>query len=62
MRARIRLTVKKLLRKHKYPPDEQACATETVLEQAELLGGELASEVHRPGLPPRARSSTPPQW
>jgi type I restriction enzyme R subunit len=39
-RARMRLTVKKLLRKYKYPPDKQARATETVLEQAELLGGE----------------------
>jgi type I restriction enzyme R subunit len=38
-KARMRLTVKKLLRKYKYPPDKQARATETVLEQAELLGG-----------------------
>jgi type I restriction enzyme R subunit len=39
-RARMRLTVKKLLRKYKYPPDKQERATQTVLEQAELLGGE----------------------
>ena len=39
-RARMRLTVRKLLRKHKYPPDKQERATQTVLEQAELLGGE----------------------
>ena len=41
-RARMRLTVKKLLRKYKYPPDKQEKATQTVLEQAELLGEEWA--------------------
>ena len=43
-RARMRLAVKKLLRKYHYPPDKQEKATETVLEQAELLGAEWASE------------------
>jgi type I restriction enzyme R subunit len=41
-RARMRLAVKKLLRKYRYPPDKQEKATQTVLEQAELLGGEWA--------------------
>jgi type I restriction enzyme R subunit len=36
-RASIRLTIKKLLRKHGYPPDATENATEQVLEQAELL-------------------------
>ena len=43
-RARMRLAVKKLLRKYHYPPDKQEKATETVLEQAELLGEEWANE------------------
>ena len=41
-RARMRLAVKRLLRKYKYPPDKQEKATQTVLEQAELLGEEWA--------------------
>jgi type I restriction enzyme R subunit len=37
VRAEIRLKIKKLLRKHGYPPDATERATEQVLEQAELL-------------------------
>ena len=37
VRAEIRLKVKKILRKHGYPPDKQKKATKTVLEQAELI-------------------------
>jgi type I restriction enzyme R subunit len=37
VRAGIRLKIKKLLRKHGYPPDATERATEQVLEQAELL-------------------------
>jgi type I restriction enzyme R subunit len=36
-RAKIRTMVKKILRKHGYPPDKQKKATDTVLQQAELL-------------------------
>jgi len=36
-RAKLRTTVRRLLRKYGYPPDKQAKATLTVLEQAELL-------------------------
>ena len=36
-RAKIRVMVKRTLRKHRYPSDKQAKATETVLEQAEVL-------------------------
>jgi type I restriction enzyme R subunit len=37
VRAQLRVLVKRILRKHGYPPDKQAKATETVLEQAEVL-------------------------
>jgi type I restriction enzyme, R subunit len=37
-RAKLRTTVRRLLRKYGYPPDKQEKATQTVLEQAELLG------------------------
>ncbi len=36
-RAKIRVLVKRILRKYGYPPDLQEKATDTVLEQAELL-------------------------
>ena len=37
VRAKIRVAVKRILRKHGYPPDKQEKATQTVLQQAELL-------------------------
>ena len=37
VRARLRVLVKRVLRKHGYPPDKQEKATRTVLEQAEVL-------------------------
>ena len=37
VQARLRVLVKKLLNKYKYPPDKQEQATKTVLEQAEIL-------------------------
>lgn len=37
VRAKLRSMVKRILRKHGYPPDKQEKATQTVLEQAELL-------------------------
>ena len=36
-RANLRRLVKRILRKHSYPPDKQEKATRTVLEQAEAL-------------------------
>ena len=36
-KAKLRIMVKRVLRKYGYPPDKQKKATETVLEQAELL-------------------------
>ena len=37
VRAQLRVLVRRILRKHGYPPDKQAKATLTVLEQAEVL-------------------------
>jgi type I restriction enzyme R subunit len=36
-RAHLRVLVKRLLRKYGYPPDKEKRATETVLQQAELI-------------------------
>ncbi|HOI73548.1 MAG TPA: type I restriction endonuclease subunit R [Syntrophales bacterium] len=43
VRAQMRVLVRRILRKYGYPPDKQEKATQTVLEQAELLSGEWAS-------------------
>ncbi len=37
VRAQLRVLVKRVLRKHGYPPDKQETNTQTVLEQTELL-------------------------
>jgi len=37
VRAQLRIVVKRVLRKYGYPPDKQEEATQTVLQQAELL-------------------------
>jgi len=42
VRAKIRVMVKRILRRHGYPPDKQEKATQTVLEQAEVLCREWA--------------------
>jgi len=42
-RAKLRTLVKRILRKYGYPPDKQEKATQTVLEQAELLCHEWAA-------------------
>ena len=39
VRANLRRLVRRILRKHGYPPDKQEKATQTVLEQAEVLSG-----------------------
>jgi len=43
-RAHIRVIVKRILRKYGYPPDKQEKATQTVLEQAEVLCSEWTEE------------------
>jgi type I restriction enzyme R subunit len=43
VRAQLRVIIKRILRKDGYPPDKQEKATQTVLEQVELLGWEVAA-------------------
>ncbi|MGB5036785.1 MAG: type I restriction enzyme endonuclease domain-containing protein, partial [Blastocatellia bacterium] len=43
VRAKIRVTVRRILRQHGYPPDKQEKATRLVLEQAEALSAEWAA-------------------
>jgi type I restriction enzyme R subunit len=40
VKAKLRVIVKRILRKYGYPPDKQERATQTILQQAELLSGE----------------------
>jgi type I restriction enzyme, R subunit len=42
VKAKLRVLVKRILRKYNYPPDKQDKATQTVLEQAEVLSQEWA--------------------
>jgi len=42
VQAKLRVIVKRILRKYGYPPDKQKKATETVLEQAEVLSQDWA--------------------
>jgi len=41
VRAKLRIMVKRVLRKYGYPPDKQEKATQTILEQAQLICAEL---------------------
>ena len=43
VKAKLRTMIKRILRKHGYQPDKQEKATQTVLEQAELLCRDLAA-------------------
>jgi type I restriction enzyme R subunit len=43
VQAKMRIAVKKILRKHGYPPDMELKATETVIEQAKLLATDYSS-------------------
>ena len=43
VRAQLRVLVRRILRKHGYPPDKQEKATRTVLEQAEVLSASWAA-------------------
>lgn len=44
IQAEMRVKIKKILRKYGYPPDKQKKATETVLEQAKLICGNVVNE------------------
>jgi type I restriction enzyme R subunit len=49
VQAKMRIAVKRILRKHGYPPDMELKATETVLEQAKLLAGDFSSKPYESG-------------
>jgi type I restriction enzyme R subunit len=40
VRAKMRVMIKRVLRRYRYPPNKQEKATQTVLEQAEVLAKE----------------------
>ena len=42
-KAKLKVSVKRLLRKYGYPPDMQMLPTETVLKQAEMIANELTT-------------------
>jgi len=44
VKAQLRIDVKRILRKYHYPPDKQVQATQTILEQEELLCADWADE------------------
>ena len=45
VRAQMRVIIKRILRRHGYPPDKQIRATELVLEQAEVISRDWAEKV-----------------
>ena len=45
VRAEMRVIIKRILRRHGYPPDKQARATQLVLEQAEVLCRDWAEHI-----------------
>ena len=49
VQAKMRIAVKKILRKHGYPPDMELKARETVNEQAKLLANDFISTDNETG-------------
>lgn len=47
VQAKLRINVKKTLAKYGYPPDQQAIATDLVLEQAKRYGNEWSRKDHK---------------
>jgi type I restriction enzyme R subunit len=45
VQAKLRVLVKKMLNRYKYPPDKQETATKTVLEQAEVLCRDWSGDI-----------------
>jgi len=43
VRARLRILIRTLLRKYRYPPDQQSGAADIVLQQAEVLSEDMAA-------------------
>jgi len=48
VRAKMRVTIKRLLKKYGYPPDKQEQAVKTVMEQAELMCGNEVTLLYEP--------------
>jgi type I restriction enzyme R subunit len=44
VRAKLRIMIKALLKRYKYPPDQEAVAIELVLQQTEMISEEWARE------------------
>jgi type I restriction enzyme R subunit len=51
VQAKMRIAVKRILRKHGYPPDLEPRATDTVIEQAKLLADDFGTNIYRLGNP-----------
>ncbi len=49
VQAKMRIAVKKILRKHGYPPDMELKATETVIEQAKLMADNFNNTIYKLG-------------
>lgn len=49
VQAKMRIAVKRILRKHGYPPDMELKATETVIEQAKLLAKDFTINLYESG-------------
>jgi len=47
----MRVHIRRILKKHGYPPDMQEKATQTVLEQAALMAADLTGESPAPSVP-----------
>ena len=59
VKARLRLLVKRVLKRHGYPPDHQEKATKTVLEQAALLSASWGAEPPSEPIPLSGADSYP---
>ncbi|WP_462272184.1 type I restriction enzyme endonuclease domain-containing protein [Methanohalophilus sp.] len=42
VQAKMRVSIKRLLKKYSYPPDKQKIATRNILEQAEIVCRDVA--------------------
>jgi len=58
VRAKLRLMVKRILRKYKYPPDQQEAAIELVLQQAKALSDAWVQSGSGSTRPARNRPAT----
>jgi type I restriction enzyme, R subunit len=57
VRAKMRTRIKRLLRKHGYPPDKREAAVETVIQQAEVVSRDWAARTSRTRTPPSRRTT-----